>query len=72
MGAGSFHGVERHDEAVGRINCASQVVYVTPGILLARLEPRPLLKAYSLGGMMAFVLLVGVHMLELTVWRRTP
>jgi undecaprenyl-diphosphatase len=35
------------------------VVYLTLGILLARLDPRPLLKAYFLGVMMALVFLVG-------------
>jgi undecaprenyl-diphosphatase len=43
------------------------VVYLTLGILLARIEPRPLLKAYSLGVMMALVLLVGVSRVYLGV-----
>ena len=43
------------------------VVYLTLGILLARLEPRPLLKAYFLGVMMALTFLVGVSRVYLGV-----
>ena len=43
------------------------VVYLTLGILLARLEPRPLLKAYFLGIMMALAFLVGLSRVYLGV-----
>jgi len=43
------------------------VVYLTLGILLARLEPRPLLKAYFLGVMMALTFLVGISRVYLGV-----
>jgi undecaprenyl-diphosphatase len=43
------------------------VVYLTLGILLARLEPRPLLKAYFLGVMMALAFLVGLSRVYLGV-----
>jgi undecaprenyl-diphosphatase len=43
------------------------VVYLTLGILLARLEPRPLLKAYFLGMMMALTFMVGVSRVYLGV-----
>jgi undecaprenyl-diphosphatase len=43
------------------------VVYLTLGILLARLEPRPLLKAYFLGVMMTLTVLVGVSRVYLGV-----
>jgi undecaprenyl-diphosphatase len=43
------------------------VVYLALGILLARLEPKPLLKAYFLGVMMAFAFLVGVSRVYLGV-----
>jgi undecaprenyl-diphosphatase len=43
------------------------VVYLTLGILLARLEPRPLLKAYFLGVMMTLTCLVGVSRVYLGV-----
>jgi len=43
------------------------VVYLALGILLARLEPRPLLKAYFLGVMMALTVLVGVSRVYLGV-----
>jgi undecaprenyl-diphosphatase len=43
------------------------VVYLTLGILLARLEPRPLLKVYFLGVMMALAFLVGVSRVYLGV-----
>jgi undecaprenyl-diphosphatase len=43
------------------------VVYLTLGILLARLEPKPLLKAYFLGGMMTLMFLVGVSRVYLGV-----
>jgi undecaprenyl-diphosphatase len=43
------------------------VVYLTLGILLARLEPRPLLKAYFLGVMMVLTFLVGVSRVYLGV-----
>jgi undecaprenyl-diphosphatase len=43
------------------------VVYLALGILLARLEPRPLLKAYFLGGMMALTFLVGISRVYLGV-----
>jgi undecaprenyl-diphosphatase len=43
------------------------VVYLTLGILLARLEPRPLLKVYFLGVMMALACLVGVSRVYLGV-----
>jgi undecaprenyl-diphosphatase len=38
----------------------SAVVYLALGILLARIEPRPLLKAYFLGVAMALTFLVGI------------
>jgi undecaprenyl-diphosphatase len=43
------------------------VVYLTLGILLARLEPRPLLKAYFLGVMMVLTFLVGTSRVYLGV-----
>jgi undecaprenyl-diphosphatase len=43
------------------------VVYLTLGILLARLEPRLLLKAYFLGVMMALTFLVGLSRVYLGV-----
>jgi undecaprenyl-diphosphatase len=43
------------------------VVYLTLGILLARLEPRSLMKAYFLGVMMTLTLLVGVSRVYLGV-----
>jgi undecaprenyl-diphosphatase len=43
------------------------VVYLTLGILLARLEPRPLLKTYFLVVMMALVFLVGLSRIYLGV-----
>jgi undecaprenyl-diphosphatase len=43
------------------------VVYLTMGILLARLEPKPLLKAYFLGVMMALTFLVGLSRVYLGV-----
>jgi undecaprenyl-diphosphatase len=43
------------------------VVYLTLGILLARLEPRPLLKTYFLGVMMALTFLVGLSRVYLGV-----
>ena len=43
------------------------VVYLTLGILLARLEPRPLLKAYFLGIMMVLTFLVGLSRVYLGV-----
>jgi undecaprenyl-diphosphatase len=43
------------------------VVYLTLGILLARLEPRPLLKAYFLGIMMTLAFLVGISRVYLGV-----
>jgi undecaprenyl-diphosphatase len=43
------------------------VVYLTLGILLARLEPRSLMKAYFLGVMMVLTLLVGVSRVYLGV-----
>jgi undecaprenyl-diphosphatase len=45
----------------------SAVVYLALGILLARIEPRPLLKAYFLGGMMALTFLVGLSRVYLGV-----
>jgi undecaprenyl-diphosphatase len=43
------------------------VVYLTLGILLARLEPRPLLKTYFLGIMMTLAFLVGMSRVYLGV-----
>jgi undecaprenyl-diphosphatase len=43
------------------------VVYLALGILLARLEPRPLLKAYFLGVMMVLAFLVGLSRVYLGV-----
>jgi undecaprenyl-diphosphatase len=43
------------------------VVYLTLGILLARLEPRPLLKAYFLGVMVVLAFLVGLSRVYLGV-----
>jgi undecaprenyl-diphosphatase len=43
------------------------VVYLALGILLARIEPRPLLKAYFVGVMMALTFLVGVSRVYLGV-----
>ena len=43
------------------------VVYLTLGILLARLEPRLLLKVYFLGVMMVLVCLVGLSRVYLGV-----
>jgi undecaprenyl-diphosphatase len=43
------------------------VVYLTLGILLARLEPRLLLKVYFLGVMMALAFLVGLSRVYLGV-----
>lgn len=43
------------------------VVYLALGILLTRLEPKPLLKAYFLGVMMALTFLVGVSRVYLGV-----
>jgi len=43
------------------------VVYLTLGILLARLEPRLLLKVYFLGVMMALACLVGLSRVYLGV-----
>jgi undecaprenyl-diphosphatase len=45
----------------------AMVVYLTLGILLARLEPKPLLKAYFLGGMLALALMVGVSRVYLGI-----
>jgi undecaprenyl-diphosphatase len=45
----------------------SAVVYLALGILLARIEPRPLLKAYFLGVMMALTCLVGISRVYLGV-----
>jgi undecaprenyl-diphosphatase len=45
----------------------SAVVYLALGILLARIEPRPLLKVYFLGVMMALTFLVGVSRVYLGV-----
>jgi undecaprenyl-diphosphatase len=43
------------------------IVYLTLGILLARIEPRPLLKAYFLGLMMLLTFLVGISRVYLGV-----
>ncbi len=43
------------------------VVYLALGILLARIEPRPLLKVYFLGVMMALAFLVGISRVYLGV-----
>jgi undecaprenyl-diphosphatase len=43
------------------------VVYLALGILLARIEPRPLLKAYFVGVMMALTFLVGISRVYLGV-----
>jgi undecaprenyl-diphosphatase len=43
------------------------VIYLTLGILLARIEPRPLLKAYFLGLMMLLAFLVGISRVYLGV-----
>jgi undecaprenyl-diphosphatase len=43
------------------------VVYLALGILLARIEPRPLLKAYFLGVMMALTFLIGISRVYLGV-----
>ena len=43
------------------------VVYLTLGILLAQLEPRPLLKAYFLGVMMTLAFMVGLSRVYLGV-----
>jgi undecaprenyl-diphosphatase len=45
----------------------SAVVYLAVGILLARIEPRPLLKAYFLGVMMALTFMVGTSRVYLGV-----
>lgn len=45
----------------------SAVVYLALGILLARIEPRPLLKVYFLGVMMALTFLVGISRVYLGV-----
>jgi undecaprenyl-diphosphatase len=45
----------------------SAVVYLALGILLARIEPRPLLKVYFLGVMMALTFMVGLSRVYLGV-----
>jgi undecaprenyl-diphosphatase len=45
----------------------SAVVYLALGMLLARIEPRPLLKVYFLGVMMALTFLVGISRVYLGV-----
>jgi undecaprenyl-diphosphatase len=45
----------------------SAVVYLALGILLARIEPRPLLKVYFLGVMMALTFMIGLSRVYLGV-----